>query len=204
MAFGLAEWQVFTPGGHVIRGVNNLKEPHGVCLMDALAEPRPEGSLILINHLLRWRYYPGHVAAETEEGYLLLEERGHKIRRFHSEVELLSTTQLIGPALSPWLTPADAQEEAMFPASIWEPCTREMHLQASGSSSPPDFPSGLAPDPRLCALSLAPERLRYHRLTTWGRVCEYWSSGNSTQIQLPFSPPAQLMPFFCATIFNAE
>jgi hypothetical protein len=201
---GHVDWLVFTPGGHIICSLDNVKERHGVCLLDSAPKTPPEGNMVHVDHLLRWRYYPGHMAAETEPGYLLLEERGHKIRHFHSEAELLSAVQLMGPALSPWLTPKDGRDEALFPFLVWEPCMREMQPQAFENAPPPAIPTAQAVDQENCTHGLDPARLRLYRLTTWGRICEYWTNGSDHQVSLPFSPPPQLMPLFCETILNAE
>lgn len=201
---GHVDWLVFTPGGHVICSLVNYKERHGVCLLDSLPKTPPEANAVYVDHLLRWRYYPGHVAAETETGYLLLEERNHKIRPFHSEAELLSAAQLVGPALSPWLSPEDGRGEALFPFLVWEPCMRGMQPQAFENAPSPTVSTAQAPAQESCTQGLDPARLRLYRLTTWGRVCEYWTNGSDHQIILPFSPPPQLMPPFCETILNAE
>jgi hypothetical protein len=160
---GLAEWQIYTPGGHVISHSDVWKERHGDCLRSD--EPSSSGEHeIYVSHLRRWRYYPDHVIGEARGGFFLFRESTAAVSFFDSENRLQRELRArgIGAPDSAWLTAADGWAEAWFPFFVWRPCQQLL------AGKP--VPAGISEQG--CREALAPEQLDRYRLTTWGRICE--------------------------------
>lgn len=132
---GLAEWEVETPGGHLVSHADPWVEQHGTCLRQRSAGNDPG---ILVDHVEWWQYYPGHVAGKAQSGYFLLHEPTHALSRHASEATLEAALrqQGVGAAVSTRLTPADGWRQA------WRPVleSRCRQLQTGGSSA-----GGLSP-----------------------------------------------------------
>ncbi len=159
---GFAEWEIFTPGGHLISHVDGWKEQHGTCLR---SEPTPGGaSRVFVAHLERWRYYEGYVVGQSRSGHFVFDERTERVHRLSDDkaVRDVLTRLGVGGPVSPWLMAADGWEEAWFPFYVWKPCRDG--LQRSGQAT------WLTPE--ACAKARSPEKLDLLRRTTWGRHCE--------------------------------
>ena len=161
---GLAEWTVYTPGGHLISHTDGYKEEHGDCLRSVSS--RGGSSNVLVSHLKRWRYFEGYVVGETGRQYFLLDERTEQVRLFPSDAAAQRALRGLGlgPALSPWLTAADGWREAWFPHLVWKPCRSILRGDPA-----PTYPPGLSRHE--CSKALSPDTLDLYRRTTWGRQC---------------------------------
>jgi hypothetical protein len=132
---GLAEWEVETPGGHLVSHADPWVEQHGTCLRQRGGGNDPG---ILIDHVEWWQYYPDHVAGKAQGGYFLLHEPTHAVSRHASEAALQAALRQrgVGSAISGRLTPADGWRQA------WPPLLegRCRQAQAGGSAA-----GGLSP-----------------------------------------------------------
>jgi hypothetical protein len=64
---GLAEWEITTPGGHLISHIDPLRA-HGTCLRKRDGDPRPhqeQTDRILVPGLEWWTHYVGTVAGRA-------------------------------------------------------------------------------------------------------------------------------------------
>jgi hypothetical protein len=132
---GLAEWELETPGGHLVSHVDPWVEQYGTCLRRRSAGNDPG---ILVDHLEWWQYYPDHVAGKAQNGYFLLHEPTHAVSRHPTEAALEAALRQrgVGAAISARLTPADGWRRT------WQPVleSRCRQLQAGGASA-----GGLSP-----------------------------------------------------------
>ena len=132
---GLAEWEVETPGGHLVSYADPWVEQHGTCLRQRGGGNDPG---ILIDHVEWWQYYSDHVAGKAQGGYFLLHEPTHAVSRHASEAALQAALRQrgVGSAISGRLTPADGWRQA------WQPLLegRCRQAQAGGSAA-----GGLSP-----------------------------------------------------------
>jgi len=121
---GLAEWEVETPGGHLVSHVDPWVEQHGTCLRQRTVGSDPG---ILVDHVEWWRYYPDHVAGKAQGGYFLLHELTHALSRHASEAALETALRQrgVGAATSARLTPADGWRQT------WRPVLESRCRQAS-------------------------------------------------------------------------
>jgi len=191
---GFAEWEVYTPGGHMISHSDLWKDEHGDCLRSD-AQPDAGDARIFVSHLERWRYYPGHVAGLSTDGWFLFDETTETLRRFVSESRLESalTNARVDAPISGWLTGADGWREAWFPFMVWRPC----RLRLGGDAEALGFTAeqvetlrradGAFLSESECRAAMAPEWFELYRRTTWGRQCRGWaSSGKSLEAEVAF------------------
>ena len=149
---GLAEWEITTPGGHLISHIDPLKTRHGTCLRKRDETPgliQEQPDRILVSGLEWWIYYVGTVAGRAREGHFLLDERRETVELFATEEALVHAIaeRHLGAPLSKRLTGADGWNEA------WLPVYRERCKQFTAGA--PEF-ANLPPDSRkqlqrLCA-----------------------------------------------------
>jgi hypothetical protein len=132
---GLAEWEVETPGGHVVSHADPWVEQHGTCLRRRGAAGDPG---ILVAQIEWWQYYRDHVAGKARDGYFLLHEPTHALVRPASEAALEGVLRQrgVGAAVSPRLTPADGWRQTWKP--VFESRCRQ--LQTGGTAA-----GGLSP-----------------------------------------------------------
>jgi hypothetical protein len=140
---GLAEWEIETPGGHLVSHADPWVEQHGTCLRQRGAGSDPG---ILVEHVEWWQYYPDYVAGRGQGGYFLLHEPTHALSRHPSEAALEAALRQrgVGAATSARLTPADGWQQA------WRPVleSRCRQLQSGGASA------GLSPSDAQAAREL--------------------------------------------------
>jgi hypothetical protein len=131
---GFAEWEVETPGGHLVSHADPWVEQHGTCLRRRSAGSDPG---ILIDHVEWWQYYPDHVAGKAQGGYFLLHEPTHALSRHASEAALGAALRQrgVGAATSARLTPADGWRRT------WGPVLESRCRQLQTGGSPPGGPS---------------------------------------------------------------
>jgi hypothetical protein len=151
---GLAEWEIYTPGGHLIAHSDVWKEQHGDCLL------RDGGAQPLVSHLVRWRYYPGLVVGQTTSDFFLLDEKTETIARFRDQptMEAVVRKRKPGPPSSDWLTASDGWNEAWFPQMVWPRCQQPADKLDAGTRA-------------TCDRALSPKGLAEMRARTWGRAC---------------------------------
>src|SRR5262245_53330259 len=110
---GLAEWEVSTPGGHLVSHVGPLKERFGTCLrkLDTGAGG------VYADHLEWWMYYSDHVVGKGRSGYFLFNEPSGRLELFPSEASLFSqvTSRRLGAPSSKRLTPEDGWRDTWLP-----------------------------------------------------------------------------------------
>lgn len=109
---GLAEWEIITPGGDRISYLDPLKEQHGVSLRSGTTD-----SLIYIDQIQWWQYYPGLVVGSARRGVFLFDEATSRVTYFKSEAQLkteLNRRQLKTP-LSQRYRPQDGWNEVWLP-----------------------------------------------------------------------------------------
>ena len=191
---GLAEWEVYTPGGHVVSHSDVFKDQHGTCLRSD-AQGDLGKAIIFASRLERWRYYPGLVAGQDERGYFLFDERTERVERASSEAELFGLLRARGVAEpdTGWLTPDDGWQEAWFPFMVWRPCKillgEKGPVTAGASAQEVEALRAAAKamhSEESCREALAPERLAMYRTTTWGRLCAKQAEHKSSSSEAPF------------------
>jgi hypothetical protein len=132
---GFAEWEVQTPGGHLVSHADPWVEQHGTCLRRRSVGSDPG---ILVDHVEWWQYYPDHVAGKAESGYFLLHEPTDAVSRHPTEAALQAALRQrgVGAATSARLTPADGWRQT------WRPVleSRCRQVQPGGASA-----GGLSP-----------------------------------------------------------
>jgi hypothetical protein len=190
---GLAEWEVYTPGGHIVSHTDVFKDQHGTCLRSD-----PPGDLakaqIFASRLERWRYYSGFVAGQDERGYFLFDERTERVERAASESDLQGLVRAHGIAQSDsgWLTADDGWQEAWFPFMVWRPCKVLLGDKAVTAGASPQEIEALRTAARAmhseasCREALAPEHLAMYRTTTWGRLCAKQAERKTSSSEAPF------------------
>jgi len=117
---GLAEWEITTPGGHLISHIDPLKTRHGICLRKPDETPgliQEQTERILVSDMEWWIYYAGAVAGRGREGHFLLDERRETVELFATEEALVHAiaARHLGAPLSKRLTGADGWNEAWLP-----------------------------------------------------------------------------------------
>lgn len=169
---GLAEWEVRTPGGHLISHTDQFKERHGDCLRSE--DPQQGEPRVWVSQLSRWRYYEGLVVGESQRGFFLFDERSETLSTFDDEPALRRALdgRDPGPPISPWLTGVDGWREAWFPFVVWDPCREAL---ARGTPTP----VGLTVEQ--CRDALAPESLELLKRTTWGHGCRSLDPSRSAE-----------------------
>ena len=190
---GLAEWEVYTPGGHIVSHSDVFKDQHGTCLRSD-AQGDPGKASIFASRLERWRYYPGLVAGQDERGYFLFDERTERVERAGSESDLQALVRARGIAQtdSGWLTPDDGWQEAWFPFMVWRPCKvllGDKGVTAGASSQEIEALRTAAQamhSEESCREALAPEHLAMYRATTWGRLCAKQAARKTSSSEAPF------------------
>ncbi len=140
---GFAEWEITTPGGHLISHIDPLKSRYGTCLRKPDATPglvydRPED--VYVAHIEWWAYHRDHVSGKARSGYFLFDEGRRGVSTFPTEALLDAEIQRrgLGPPVSARLTPEDGWRE------VWHPLLRERCRQfATGSPdmAPVDEPT---------------------------------------------------------------
>jgi len=171
---GVAEWTVYTPGGHLISRTDSFKDEHGTCL-------RADGSTgsadleIFVSRMTRWRYYPNHVVGSTATGFFIFDEVTREVRHFEREAsfERALDTRRLGRPLSRWLDGSDGWREAWYPILVWRPCRQLLGLDGA-TAAQLEFVQSLHSE-RECRDALDPELLELYRKTTWGRKCDEFS-----------------------------
>ena len=181
---GFAEWEVYTPGGNLISHTDIWKAEHGTCLRSD-AQPDAGDTTIFVSFLTRWRYYPGHVVGDYDDGHFIFDEITREVRRYSSAAEFqrgIESASLRQP-ISRWLASRDGWQEAWLPFFVWRPC-RDASL-----------PSALSPAE--CEAALDPQELGLYKQTTWGRLCAEWDSRGRLKDEMQF------LEEFCQEIRNA-
>ena len=132
---GFAEWEVETPGGHLVSHADPWVEQHGTCLRRRSVGNDPG---ILVDHVEWWQYYPDHVAGKAQSGYFLVHEPTHAVSRHSTESALEAALRQRGvrAAISARFTPADGWRQTWGP--VLESRCRQ--LQTGGASA-----GGLSP-----------------------------------------------------------
>jgi hypothetical protein len=117
---GLAEWEIRTPGGHVISHIDPLKSRYGDCLrkpddVAGIVSDRPAD--IYVSHLEWWTYYPGHVVGKGRGGYFVFAEETRIVTFLPTEPRLAEEIRRrgLGAPLSTRLTAGDGWNEAWLP-----------------------------------------------------------------------------------------
>jgi hypothetical protein len=191
---GLAEWEVYTPGGHVVSHSDVFKDRYGTCLRSDV-QGDPGKATIFASRIERWRYHPGIVAGQDERGYFLFDERTERVERAASESDLLGLLRARGVAdvESGWFTPDDGWQEAWFPFMVWRPC--KVLLGEKGAviagASPQEIEAlrtaaQAMHSEQSCRDALAPERLAMYRTTTWGHLCARQAERGTSSSEAPF------------------
>ena len=198
---GFAEWEVFTPGGHLISHNDIWKADHGTCLRSDTQQDAGDAE-IYVSHLARWRYYEDHIAGQDAGGHFLFSERDGELLRLASETALLAAVESLAP-LSSWLGPADGWQEAWFPFMTWRPC--KILLDDDVERVTAGMPDGDLDrlreaatrmyTPTECRSALDPSRLELYRVTTWGRLCRRWS-----EHARPLGDGRQYLEVFCEDV----
>jgi hypothetical protein len=170
---GLAEWTVYTPGGHLISRTDSFKDEHGICLRTD-GSPGGEDVEILVSRMTRWRYYPNHVVGRDSTGFFIFDETTRVVRRFEREAsfERALDTRRLGQPLSRWLEGGDGWREAWYPVLVWRPCRQLLGLDGA-TAAQRELARNLHSE-RECRDALDPELLELYRKTTWGRKCDEW------------------------------
>jgi len=190
---GLAEWEVYTPGGHIVSHSDVFKDEHGTCLRsDTPGDPGKAS--IFASRLARWRYYPGLVAGQDERGYFLFDERTEQVERAASESDLQDLVRARGVAEpdSAWLTPDDGWQEAWYPFMVWRPCKVLLGDKAVTAGASSQEIEGLRAAAQAmhseesCREALAPAHLAMYRATTWGRLCARQAERKASSSEAPF------------------
>ena len=179
---GLAEWQINTPGGHVIRHQDGWKDLYGDCLTSNERDPTVslyERNKVYVSHLKRWRYYPGVVTGESStQGYFLFDEDSKIVAFFETRDDLqavLSEKRIEHP-LSPWLTGRDGWEEAWFFDFVWRPC-QILHRGGASSDQEAGYLKATGMTVKKCLDTITPELLKRFALTSWGQMCREGKTG---------------------------
>ena len=202
---GLAEWEVYTPGGHVVSHSDVFKDQHGTCLRSDAQADRAQAQ-IFVSRLERWRYYPGLVAGQDERGYFVFDERTERVERAATESDLqgLLRARGVAEADSGWLTPDDGWQEAWFPFMVWRPCKvllGDKAVTAGASAQEIEALRTAAQamhSEQSCREQLAPEHLAAYRTTTWGRLCARQAERKSSSSEAPF------LDAFCRELRSAH
>jgi len=113
---GLAEWEMKTPGGHLISHADPLKARFGTCL-------RPSGAAgdgpadIYVDHLEWWVFYQDHVVGKGGSGYFIFDEPRGRANFYPTEQDLFRQVQSLGlgTPTSRRLTSEDGWREAWAP-----------------------------------------------------------------------------------------
>ena len=132
---GLAEWEVETPGGHLVSYADPWAEQYGTSLRLRSAAGNDPG--ILVDHVEWWQYYADHVAGKARDGYFLLHEPTHTVSRHASEAALEAALRQrgVGAAVSTRLTPADGWRQT------WQPVLESRCRQLQTAGPPAGGPS---------------------------------------------------------------
>lgn len=172
---GLAEWEVYTPGGNVISHSDAWQDlcGDGDCLRADTSDLNSE-RLVFVTDLKRWRFYNGYVIGETKNEYFIFHEASKEIKKYRTEKQFFDALEeaKLGEPKSSWLTKDDAWEEAWFPFIIWAPCQNILKAgnqdinasQTAGFNYP-----GLSQE--ICQQKLSSVRLAQYKERTWGRQC---------------------------------
>jgi len=159
---GMAEWEVYTPGGHLISDTD-VQDPEQVPCLRTDAQSDAGQTEILVPRLKRWRYYADHIVGESEAGRFVFTESTRKLTWPNSESGFATALEDLGPPLGPWMEPADGWREAWFPYMVWRPCRDRL----ANTAYPSEAECRDASDPKWMTL---------YRLTTWGRMCRQWKA----------------------------
>jgi len=170
---GLAEWTVYTPGGHLISHTDSFEDEHGTCLRSERSAGG-DGVAIFVSRLTRWRYYANHVVGRDGSGFFIFDETTREARLFEREESFLRALEALrlGQPLSPWLDGGDGWREAWYPILVWRPCRQLLGLDGASAAQ-----LELARSPYSkseCRDALDPKLLELYRKTTWGRKCDEW------------------------------
>jgi hypothetical protein len=113
---GLAEWEMKTPGGHLISHADPLKARFGTCLRRL--EAGGDGVAgIYVDHLEWWTFYQDYVVGKGRGGYFVFDELRGRVDFYSSEQDLVRQVQSLGlgTPTSRRLTPEDGWREAWMP-----------------------------------------------------------------------------------------
>lgn len=107
---GSAEWELPTPGGHVICASDPFKETNGCCLRSA--DPihgviDVDEVQIFASQINQWQFYNGHIAGQAKGGYFLFDESQHRISYFKSKLAMKTEIKVrqLGRPTSPAYSP---------------------------------------------------------------------------------------------------
>lgn len=197
---GLAEWQVYTPGGNEIGDSDAWIDlcGDGICLRSDSNLNLEQ--LVFVSDLKRWRFYQDYVIGETKNDYFIFNEVSKEIKRYSTEKQFLDQLEKanLGEAKSPWLTAHDGWEEAWFPIVIWKPCQDILNGENVNESQTLSLGySDISKE--VCQQKLAPKQLVQYRERTWGRQCR-----NMNFNELPDNQEGQNLKEFCYNIMNAN
>lgn len=174
---GLAEWEVYTPGGNIISNSDSWQDlcGDGACLRADTSEQNSgfdRERSVFISDLERWRFYNESVVGKTKSEYFIFNEVSKKITKYGTEQQFLEALKAanLGEPKSPWLTKEDAWEEAWFPILIWEPCQRLLKGEINSSQTGRLGEPGLSKE--VCQQKLAPNQFVQYQERTWGRQCK--------------------------------
>lgn len=200
---GLAEWEVYTPGGNVISHSDAWQDlcGDGDCLRADTSDLNSE-RLVFVTDLKRWRFYNGYVIGETKNEYFIFHEASQEIKKYRTEQQFLDALEKakLGEPKSSWLTRDDAWEEAWFPLVIWSPCQNILNAGNQNVSTSPTAEFGYPGlSQAVCQQKLAPERLAQYKERTWGRQCRQVNFR-----QLSSAPSERTFQEFCTRIMQAN
>ncbi len=190
---GLAEWEVYTPGGNVISDSDSWRDlcGNGICLRADTSELNLE-RVVFISDLKRWRFYQDYMIGETKNEYFIFNELNKEIKKYSTENQFSDEIEKLnlGSPKSPWLTPEDGWEEAWFPVLIWQQCKNI--LKGENVDNP-------SLSKEVCQQKLAPERLAQYKERTWGQQCIKINFNELTDNQ-----SGQNLKEFCNDIMNGN
>ncbi|MCL1470073.1 hypothetical protein [Argonema antarcticum] len=95
---GLAEWEVYTPGGNVISHSDSWRDlcGDGDCLRsdtsDSNSDLSPE-RLVFVSDLKRWRFYNEYVIGQTKKEYFIFNEVSKQIKKYSTEKHFLDALE---------------------------------------------------------------------------------------------------------------
>ena len=203
---GVAEWEVYTPGGHLISDTDS-QDPNLVPCLRTDIKPGASRSRILVAGLRRWRYHPDHVVGESKAGYFLMNESTGELIWPSSESEFEKALDDLGQPESRWMTPTDGWREAWFPFVVWRPCrlllngpgeASAMGLTAEQGEAMLRSNAGILSEAQ-CREAMNPRWFSLYRRTTWGRQCKKLEASGERA-----APEVAFLESFCRELFAGD